>query len=61
MSSLGGKTTSTKYSEEKKQWGSKGGSKTIKKYGKDHFRELQKKSVEARKRKKQAQNGMLTS
>ncbi|MBV5342533.1 hypothetical protein JZU68_02600 [bacterium] len=32
--------------------GSRGGTKTLQKYGSDHFRMLQKKGVEAKKRKK---------
>ena len=35
-----------------KQLGSHGGSKTFKLYGSDHYRDLQKKGTEAKKRKK---------
>ncbi len=34
------------------QLGSRGGNKTLQKYGPDHFRELQRKGTEAKKRKK---------
>jgi len=34
-----------------KDLGSRGGTKTFKKYGSDYFRELQKKSTEAKKKK----------
>jgi len=33
------------------EMGSRGGTKTFQKYSSDHFRELQKKSTEAKKRK----------
>jgi hypothetical protein len=41
------------YSDLAKQLGSRGGKKTLEKYGKDHFIRIRQLGVEAKKRKKE--------
>lgn len=60
MGHRGGTTTAIRYpKEQRQQWYKKGGEKTKQK-GKEYYQELNRRSLEAKRRKKIEQNGVLT-